>query len=152
MTTLQPRNLHHRKILVCGLPGAGKTTLSRLLAPKLGGVLFNADEVRANINKDLGFSHEDRIEHARRMGWICERIAQAGHVAIADFVCPTPDTRTAFGEAYIIWLDRIKQGRFDDTNKLFVPPSRFDFRIPSEGTAEDWAEEIIYKWSLVQQI
>ena len=149
MTSQPSEYLRRRKILVCGLPGAGKTTLSRILAPKLGAVLFNADDVRTNINKDLGFSHEDRIEHARRMGWMCDRVTEAGYVAIADFVCPTPDTRAAFGQAYIVWLDRVRQGRYEDTNNLFVPPSLFDFRITTEGTPAGWAEEISSIWSKV---
>ena len=45
-----------RKILIMGLPGAGKTTLARELAPLLRAVLFNADEVRKTLNRDLGFS------------------------------------------------------------------------------------------------
>ena len=57
-----------RKILIMGLPGAGKTTLSKFLAPRLNAVHFNADEVRANLNKDLGFAEADRIERTRRMG------------------------------------------------------------------------------------
>src|SRR5262245_26386779 len=56
-----------RKILVMGLPGAGKTTFAGTLAPLLNAVVFNADAVRTNISRDLGFSHEDRVEHARRM-------------------------------------------------------------------------------------
>ena len=89
-----------RKILIMGLPGAGKTTLARTLAPLLNGVIFNADEVRAQINRDLGFSPEDRVEHARRMGWMCDRVVEAGGIAIADFICPTPQTRAAFGPAF----------------------------------------------------
>ena len=77
-----------RKILVMGLPGAGKTTLARALAPRLNAVHFNADDVRANINKDLGFGHPDRIEHARRMGWLCDRVVDSGTYAIADFHLP----------------------------------------------------------------
>jgi adenylylsulfate kinase-like enzyme len=100
-----------RKILIMGLPGAGKTTLADALAPLLNAAVFNADEVRANINKDLGFSHADRIEHARRMGWICDRVVETGGTAIADFICPTPETRAAFGSAFTIWVDRIKEGR-----------------------------------------
>ena len=64
----------NRKILVMGLPGSGKTTFTRALAPMLNAVVFNNDEVRANINRDLGFSMEDRVEQARRMGWLCDRI------------------------------------------------------------------------------
>lgn len=126
-----------------GLPGAGKTTLARELAPLLNAAVFNADDVRANINKDLGFSLEDRIEHARRMGWMCDRVVEAGGTAIADFICPTPETRAAFGPAYTIWVDRIEAGRFADTNKMFVPPDRFDVRVMPEGTARSWAERVL---------
>ena len=81
-----------RKILVMGLPGAGKTTLADVLAPLLNAVVFNADAVRANLSRDLGFSHQDRIEHARRMrnlrldfGLVIERLDQAiGNLTGAD--------------------------------------------------------------------
>jgi len=132
----------NRKILIMGLPGAGKTTLARALAPMLNAALFNADEVRANINRDLSFSPLDRIEHARRMGWMCDRVIDAGGTAIADFVCPTRETRSAFGDAFIVWVDRIKEGRFEDTNRLFLEPERYDVRVGSEGTPEFWAERI----------
>jgi adenylylsulfate kinase len=134
-----------RKILLMGLPGAGKTTLARALAPRLNAVVFNADEVRANVNKDLGFSMPDRIEHARRMGWLADQVVKTGGFAIADFICPTPDTRAAFcldGDAIVVWLNRIKSGRFDDTNRLFVPPERVDVIVGPEGTPEYWADQI----------
>lgn len=134
-----------RKILIMGLPGAGKTTLARALAPRLGAVLFDADEVRANINKDLGFSPADRIEQARRMGWLCDRVVEAGGIAIADFVCPLKETREAFGPAFTIWMDRIQEGRFADTNRMFAPPERHDVRVDAEGTPEYWAEQIAHK-------
>jgi len=132
-----------RKILIMGLPGAGKTTLARSLAPLLNAVVFNADEVRAHVNRDLGFSHEDRIEHSRRMGWMSDRVAEAGGTAIADFVCPTPQTRAAFGPAFTIWVDRIDEGRFQDTNRLFVPPARWDVRVTPGGSPRHWAERIV---------
>lgn len=114
------------------LPGAGKTTLARALAARLGAAHYDADEVRATINKDLGFSHEDRIEQARRMGWLCDRVVEAGGVAIADFVCPLPETREASGPAFTIWVDRIGESRFEDTNRLFRPPERCDVRVGPE--------------------
>lgn len=131
-----------KKILIMGLPGAGKTALAKVLAPRLNAAHYNADEVRANINKDLGFSEADRMEQARRMGWLCDRVVETGNYAIADFVCPTEGARAAFGadRSFVIWVDRIKEGRFEDTNRLFQPPSHCDLRVTSEGTPEFWAD------------
>jgi hypothetical protein len=134
-----------RKILVMGLPGAGKTTLANLLARRLNATLFNADEVRAHISKDLSFSKSDRIEHATRMGWLCDQVVKTGGFAIADFICPTPQTRDAFmagGPAFVVWLDRIKSGRFEDTNRMFVPPDTPDIVVSPDGAPEYWAEQI----------
>jgi cytidyltransferase-like protein len=131
------------KILIMGLPGAGKTTLARALAPLLNAAVFNADEVRANINRDLGFSLDDRIEHARRMGWLCDRVVEAGGTAIADFICPTPETRSAFGAAFTVWVDRVGAGPYADTNRMFVPPDPCDFRVTADGAPVLWAERIL---------
>jgi hypothetical protein len=79
------------------------------------------------------------------MGWLCDRVVEAGGTAIADFICPTPETRVAFGPAFTVWLDRIKEGRFADTNRLFVPPEDFDIRIEAEGSPRFWAERILQK-------
>jgi cytidyltransferase-like protein len=132
-----------RKILVMGLPGAGKTTLANALGPLLNAVVFNADAVRTNLSPDLGFAHEDRVEHARRMGWMSDRVVEAGGTVIADFICPTPQTRAAFGEAFTIWVDRIEAGRFEDTNQMFVKPDRFDMRVTHEGAPQYWAEKAL---------
>src|SRR5262245_48278157 len=137
-----PRNMQ-LKILVMGLPGAGKTTLATTLAPLINAVVFNADAVRANLSRDLGFSHADRVEQARRMGWMCDRVVEAGGTVIADFICPTEDTRAAFGDAFTIWLDRIPAGRFEDTNRMFVSPERFDMHVTADGTPQYWAEQAL---------
>ena len=134
-----------RKILIMGLPGAGKTTLANELAPLLNAVVFNADAVRANLSRDLGFSHPDRLEHARRMGWMCDRVVEAGGTVIADFICPTEETRAAFGDAFTIWVDRIEEGRFEDTNRMFVAPERFDLRVTAQGAPEYWAEQALLR-------
>ena len=126
-----------------GLPGAGKTTLTKALGPLLNAVVFNADAVRTNLSRDLGFGHQDRIEQARRMGWLCDRVVEARGTAIADFICPTPETRAAFGDAFTIWIDRIEAGRFDDTNRLFVGPDCFDLRVLPHGTPQYWAEQAL---------
>jgi adenylylsulfate kinase len=138
----------HKKILIMGLPGAGKTTLAEVLAPRLNAVHFNADDVRANVNRDLGFSEADRIEQARRMGWLCDQVVKVGCFAIADFICPTPSTREAFlsgGNAFVIFVDRIQEGAFEDTNRIFVPPERFDLRVTSNGAPEFWAEQAMMR-------
>jgi cytidyltransferase-like protein len=134
--------LEAKKILIMGLPGAGKTTLATVLAPRLNAVHFNADAVRMNISKDLSFSHADRMEHAKRMGWLCERVVDAGTYAIADFVCPTEETRAAFGEAFVVWIDRIKSSRFADTDAMFEEPLRYDVRVGAEGSPGYWGEKV----------
>ena len=130
------------KILIMGLPGSGKTTLAECLARELRCAHFNADDIRKHINKDLGFSIKDRIEQARRMGHLCEITSKYSH-AIADFVCPTPECREAFGADFLIWVDRIKVGRFEDTNKLFVPPITWDYRVTPQWEMAQYEAECI---------
>jgi RNase adaptor protein for sRNA GlmZ degradation len=130
------------KILIMGLPGAGKTTLAEALARELSCAHFNADEIRKEINKDLGFSIEDRLEQARRMGVLCDIASRYGANVIADFICPTPEARELFDADFTIWVDRIKEGRFEDTNKLFVPPEKYDARINGPWGMQYYAEEL----------
>lgn len=130
-----------KKILVMGLPGAGKTTLSKQLAARLQAVHLNADEIRKEINKDLGFSETDRVEQARRMGVLSDIVCRSGNFVIADFICPTPETRKAFGSNYfLIWVDRVPCRGFPDTTKMFVPPSQFDLQITNDHSLQFWAE------------
>lgn len=117
------------KILICGLPGSGKTTLAEALAKELQCPHFNADDIRKNINKDLGFSESDRVEQARRMGHLCNITSKWGAFVIADFICPTEETRAVFAADYTIWMDSIKAGRYANTNAVFVAPAKYDTRI-----------------------
>ena len=111
-------------IQIIGLPGSGKTELAKALKERINAIHLNADEVRATVNLDLGFSHEDRIEQARRMGEMARLIANQNVApVIVDFVCPTALTRLAFGKPDIlIWMDTIQEGRFEDTNKIWEDP------------------------------
>ena len=119
-------------IQVIGLPGSGKTTLTKCLADRINATILNADEVRADLNRDLGFTSEDRAEQARRMGALSRLLSNQGHTVIADFVCPTEETRAAFGHSDItIWMDTIQQSRFEDTNNLWETPTKFDYRFTS---------------------
>ena len=128
-------------ILVMGLPGAGKTTLANELAPLLKAKRVNADEIRKAAN-DWDFSEEGRIRQSKRMAENAIKLKNAGNYVIADFICPTPEARNLFPADYIIWVDTIKEGRFDDTNKMFVKPEKFDFHVTSQN-ANLWVPKIL---------
>tara|TARA_A100001011_G_scaffold44414_1_gene41600 strand:- start:50 stop:460 length:411 start_codon:yes stop_codon:yes gene_type:complete len=127
-------------ILIMGLPGSGKTTLATNLVPLLNAKWLNADEVRKAAN-DWDFSSEGRTKQANRMWSKALEFKKQGFNVVADFVCPTPAARELFPADYIIWMDTIKEGRFDDTNKMFVKPEKFDFQVTSMD-AKVWAENI----------
>jgi gluconate kinase len=137
-------------IQIIGLPGSGKTTLAIALKDKINAVHLNADYVRSNINSDLGFTIEDRIEHSRRMGAMARMLSEQGLNVVVDFVCPTKETREAFGKPDIlVWMKTIEEGRFEDTNKMFVNPENFDVIFDSHQMDEyEKATWIIQKFNL----
>ena len=124
-----------------GLPGAGKTTLADELAPLLNAKRLNADEVRKAAN-DWDFSEEGRTRQAKRMADFALKLKDKGNYVIADFICPTPKARSLFPADYVVWVDTIKEGRFDDTNKMFVKPEKYDFHVTSQD-AKNWAPKIL---------
>ena len=137
-------------IQIIGLPGSGKTALATALKERINAIHLNADEVRSTVNSDLGFTAEDRIEQARRMGEMARLIANQGVApVIVDFVCPTNETREAFGPAdVVVWVDRVKQGRFEDTNKMWQDPERFDIRILDGYTLDQEVDTVIQAGAL----
>ena len=116
------------KILIMGLPGSGKSTLAAPFAQLVNGVWLNADAVRKEYN-DWDFSPEGRIRQAQRMRYLADGVVRAGQVAVADFVCPTEQARAEFAPDYTVWMDTIKAGRFEDTNRVFVPPTHVDYHV-----------------------
>ncbi len=132
-------------IQIIGLPGSGKTELAKALKERINAIHLNADEIRATVNSDLGFSPDDRIEQARRMGEMARVIAKQGVApVIVDFVCPTDLTRAAFGKPDIlIFMDTIEKGRFEDTNKMFEKPEVFDFKFTNHDLDQNQKASII---------
>jgi adenylylsulfate kinase len=128
-------------ILIMGLPGSGKTTLAEELAPLLNAKRLNADEVRKEAN-DWDFSAEGRKRQAKRMAEFALKLKQDGNFVVADFICPTPEARALFPADFLIWVDTIKEGRFDDTNKMFVKPDKYDYHVTTQD-AKNWAPKII---------
>lgn len=152
-----------KRILIMGLPGSGKTTLAAALKKYLethsqeittewtakdipcSVDWFNADEIRRKFN-DWDFSKEGRIRQSLRM--LDFALECTSDFVICDFVAPLVEMRNNFKADWTIWMDTIVQGRYDDTNKAFIPPNVYDFRI-TEFDAERWAkfigEHIIYE-------
>jgi len=123
-----------------GLPGSGKTTLAAVLASHLSAFWINADEIRNQYN-DWDFSEAGRLRQSQRMRTLCDLSPLTFQVA--DFVAPIPEMRKIFAADYTIWVDTIKSGRYEDTNKLFVPPfeDEYDFRIKQQN-AKIWGRAI----------
>lgn len=128
------------RILVMGLPGSGKTTLARQLAKALNAAYFNADEVRAQFN-DWEFTQEARLRQSGRMRTLCD-MTTTEH-AVADFVCPTEETRTVFDAEFVVYMNTIDMGRYDDTNRLFQPPTNPDVTITEWGDTDDQVRHVL---------
>ena len=116
------------KILIFGLPGSGKSTLAEPFAKLVGGIWLNADAVRKEYD-DWDFTPEGRMRQAMRMKFLADGVVKAGKIAIADFVCPTEAARAEFKPDFTVWMDTIKEGRFEDTNKMFEKPASFDYHV-----------------------
>lgn len=126
-----------KRILICGLPGSGKSTLAKRLVETLDNAMWhNADDIRELFN-DWDFSPQGRERQMKRMTDYCLKTVGNGNYAIADFVCPTNELRRKFNPEYVIWMDTIEEGRFEDTNKIFEKPDA-TINVDVVIRKEDW--------------
>ena len=116
------------KILICGLPGSGKSTLAEPFAKLINGVWINADQVREQYN-DWDFTQGGRMRQAQRMRYLSDGVVRAGGIAVADFVCPTENARREFDANYTVWMDTIKEGKYEDTNRMFEKPTNVNYHV-----------------------
>lgn len=133
-----------QRILIMGLPGAGKTYLAQYILENLQQEKkkvgwLNADDVRKKFD-DWDFSHEGRIRQSKRMRDLADAMTDMDYV-ICDFVAPLVEMRNNFKADWTVWVDTIREGRYADTNKMFVEPEVYDFRI-TEQHGEKWGEFI----------
>ena len=129
------------KILICGLPGSGKSTLAEPFANLLGGVWLNADAIRKEYD-DWDFSPEGRMRQAMRMKFLADGVVKAGKIAVADFVCPTEAARAEFAPDFTVWMDTIKEGRFEDTNKMFESLSKLEYNYHVSAWFNDTHQQL----------
>jgi cytidyltransferase-like protein len=131
-------------VLIYGLPGSGKTSLAKELVSRTNSIHLNADDVRSDLNSDLGFTMEDRVEQSRRMGALARLLDNQGYSVVVDFVCPTEKTREVFGHAdYRIWMRRVESGRFEDTNAIFEESFDYNITFGSGLTVEEEVKIVI---------
>ena len=138
------------KILIMGLPGSGKTHLAKRLQIHLNCAWYNADKVREMAN-DWDFTDAGRRRQSERMNTIATFEATRARTVICDFVCPTGETRKQFDADITIWMDTIEAGRFDNTNKIFEPPTEVDYRIGgfmSDESIINFANELKEKYGI----
>ena len=127
-----------------GLPGSGKTYLAKRMQPILYAAWYNADIVREMAN-DWDFSPEGRIRQSLRMKNLADFEKKHGRIVICDFVCPTHETKRNFNPDITIWMNTIKSGRYEDTNKMFESPIDVDYEVNemNDHNHEKIANEIL---------
>jgi len=123
-----------------GLPGAGKTTLAQALQARLNCAWLNADVIRKKYN-DWDFSVEGRVRQSQRMREQADLVSS--NYVIADFIAPLKQMRDIYAADYVIWMDTVTEGRFEDTNRVFEPPEMYDLRITDfDYSVDDITKEL----------
>jgi len=115
-------------------------------------VHINADVVRTSYD-DWDFSLEGRMRQAQRMKHLADGVVMAGKIAVADFVCPTYMSRSEFNADYTVWMDTIKEGRFEDTNTLFEKPDDVDYHVEKWfDNAHTQLMPVVQRWMGINRV
>ena len=82
-----------------------------------------------------------------RMRHLADGVVRAGKIAVADFVAPTDQARMEYNADFTVWMDTIEEGRFADTNKMFVPPSYCDYHVEKWFTdTHEQLMPVVQRW------
>ena len=82
----------HKIIWLTGQSGAGKSTLADILAPLIGAIILDNDEIRNSLAENVGFSEQERKEHNIRVAKFAKFMAQRTPV-IVSVIAPFEETR-----------------------------------------------------------
>lgn len=162
-------------IWLTGLSGSGKSTIANELAIKLQqegklAYILDGDNVRMGLNKDLGFSDDDRKENIRRIAEVAKLLSDAGVIVITAFISPFREERAKakeiigkdnFLEVYVdaplmVCEDRDPKGLYKKARSGEIPmftgidspyeePLNPDFLVNTENNTIDGCTNILYK-------
>jgi bifunctional enzyme CysN/CysC len=162
-----------RVLWLTGLPGAGKSTIADALERKLHGMglhtyVLDGDGVRTGLNKDLGFTPEDRAENVRRVAETAKLMMDAGLIVIVSLVSPFRGDRRAAkglfseGEFLEVWVDtpsdvvverdpkglyaKAKAGTLPNmtgVGQMYEPPEHPDLVVKGSGEVDDAVAQLL---------
>ena len=162
-------------IWLTGLSGSGKSTIANELAIKLQqesklAYVLDGDNVRMGLNKDLGFSDDDRKENIRRIAEVAKLLSDSGVIVITAFISPFREERAKakeiigkdnFLEVYVdaplrVCEDRDPKGLYKKARSGEIPmftgidspyeePLSPDFLVNTENDTIDGCTNVLYK-------
>ncbi|MET3723651.1 sulfate adenylyltransferase subunit CysN [Sphingomonas trueperi] len=170
----QQKGQQPRLLWFTGLSGSGKSTIANLVEKKLHALgkhsfLLDGDNIRHGLNRDLGFSDQDRVENIRRIGEVAKLMTDAGLIVLTAFISPFRAERAMVrsllpaGEFFEIFVDTpieeaerrdvkglYKKARageisnFTGISSPYEPPLAPEIRIDTTRTSpEEAAEQIV---------
>lgn len=132
------------KVLICGLPGSGKTTFAKFLIQQyinnnIPYLWLNGDKVREDSN-DWDFSMEGRLRQTVRMNNLANGVRDKD--VIIDYVCPLEEYRYLISPTYLVYLDTGTNTKHENTKKIFEIPNRPDMVITNKDAIKGCAKDL----------